>query len=61
MTIAAGNVYEHCMSQARLPLLSRVLAHTQGNYLQAGELLGINRVTLKRWTDDRSVDHHLSS
>ena len=58
MTIAAGNVYEHCMSQARLPLLSRVLAHTQGNYLQAGELLGINRVTLKRWTDDHSLPIH---
>lgn len=62
MTIAAGNVYEHCMNQARAPLLRQVLAHTHGNYVQASELLGINRVTLKRWTDDHSLsineDHH---
>jgi two-component system, NtrC family, nitrogen regulation response regulator GlnG len=55
MTIATGNVYEHCMNQARAPLLRQVLAHTHGNYVQAGELLGINRVTLKRWTDEHSL------
>ena len=43
------------MNQAREPLLRQVLAHTHGNYGQAGELLGFNRVTLKLWTDDHSL------
>lgn len=47
-----GEAHAWCLRQALPPLLAEVLRQTEGNYLRASELLGINRVTLKRWTDE---------
>ncbi|HEX3135398.1 MAG TPA: sigma 54-interacting transcriptional regulator, partial [Planctomycetota bacterium] len=55
MISASGDVYERCLSRCRDPLLRQVLAHTYDNYLRSGELLGINRVTLKRWVDEGGI------
>lgn len=55
MVSAAGEVYERCLSRCREPLLRQVLAHTDENYLRSGEILGINRVTLKRWVDEGGI------
>jgi DNA-binding NtrC family response regulator len=50
-----GDAHAWYLRQALPPLLEQVLRHTNGNYLRASELLGINRVTLKRWTDDAGM------
>ncbi len=52
MVSAPGEVHERCLRRCREPLLRQVLAHTGDNYLRAGEILGVNRVTLKRWVDE---------
>jgi DNA-binding protein Fis len=55
MVLAPGEVYERCLRRCREPLLRQVLAHTNDNYLRSGEILGINRVTLKRWADEDGI------
>lgn len=52
MASASGSVHQECLRRCRELLLRQVLAHTRDNYLRAGEILGINRVTLKRWVEE---------
>jgi two-component system nitrogen regulation response regulator GlnG len=55
MASSPGSVHERCLRRFRAPLLRQVLAHTGDNYLRAGEILGINRVTLRRWSDEDGI------
>lgn len=55
MASSPGSVYERCLHRCRIPLLRQVLAHTGYNYLRSSEILGVNRVTLKRWSDEDGI------
>jgi len=43
-----GEVYRAIIERVERPLLTAVLAHTQGNQIRAAALLGINRNTLRK-------------
>jgi two-component system nitrogen regulation response regulator GlnG len=43
-----GEVYRAIIERVERPLLTSVLAHTQGNQIRAAALLGINRNTLRK-------------
>jgi two-component system nitrogen regulation response regulator GlnG len=38
------------------PLIREVLARTEGNQLRAAEILGINRITLKKRMDELGIN-----
>jgi two-component system nitrogen regulation response regulator GlnG len=43
-----GDIYRGVLERAERPLLTTVLAHTEGNQIRAAALLGINRNTLRK-------------
>ena len=43
-----SDLYELILSQTEKPLLEVVLKQTQGNITRSAEILGINRVTLRK-------------
>lgn len=45
---STGDLYALVMNEVERPLLSKVLAHCNGNQSRAAELLGINRGTLRK-------------
>jgi two-component system, NtrC family, nitrogen regulation response regulator GlnG len=51
-----GAVYQKYYDAVEEPLLREVLARTEGNQLRAAELLGINRITLKKRMDELGIN-----
>ena len=45
---APSDLYAMVMKEVEKPLLSRVMAYTEGNQSQAAAVLGINRTTLRK-------------
>ena len=43
-----GEIYRTILERVERPLLSAVLAHTDGNQIRAAAILGINRNTLRK-------------
>jgi two-component system nitrogen regulation response regulator GlnG len=52
---APGAVYARYLDTVEEPLIREVLARTEGNQLRAAELLGINRITLKKRMDELGI------
>jgi nitrogen regulation protein NR(I) len=52
----SGAVYQKYYDAVEEPLLREVLARTEGNQLRAAELLGINRITLKKRMDELGIN-----
>lgn len=52
---APGEVWKRMQDEVEEPLLREVLARTAGNQLRAAELLGINRITLKKRMDELGI------
>ncbi|MCP9438599.1 MAG: hypothetical protein NHB36_01795, partial [Nitrospira sp.] len=52
---SAKNLYPVLLSAIERPLITSVLQETQGNQIQAAELLGLNRNTLRK----KIVDLHI--
>jgi two-component system nitrogen regulation response regulator GlnG len=50
-----GEVHARFLDLVEEPLLREVLARTEGNQLRAAELLGINRITLKKRMDELGI------
>ncbi len=50
-----GTVYTKYVDAVEEPLIREVLARTEGNQLRAAELLGINRITLKKRMDEIGI------
>jgi len=50
-----GTVYAKYIDAVEEPLLREVLARTEGNQLRAAEILGINRITLKKRMDELGI------
>jgi two-component system nitrogen regulation response regulator GlnG len=50
-----GEVHARFIDAVEEPLLREVLARTEGNQLRAAELLGINRITLKKRMDELGI------
>jgi two-component system, NtrC family, nitrogen regulation response regulator GlnG len=50
-----GAVYAKYIDAVEEPLLREVLARTEGNQLRAAEILGINRITLKKRMDELGI------
>ena len=50
-----GQVHERLMGQVETELVRLALAETAGNQLKAAELLGINRITLKKRMDSAGI------
>jgi len=52
----SGAVYAKYIDAVEEPLLREVLARTEGNQLRAAEILGINRITLKKRMDELGIN-----
>ena len=55
MTHHAGSVHARMIDLMDEPLIRAALAKTEGNQLRAAELLGINRITLKKRMDELGI------
>ncbi len=51
-----GEVHQRMIDEVESALLREILARTAGNQLRAAELLGINRITLKKRMDQLGVE-----
>jgi two-component system, NtrC family, nitrogen regulation response regulator GlnG len=51
----AGEVHGRFLDCVEVPLIREALARTEGNQLRAAELLGINRITLKKRMDELGI------
>ncbi len=51
----SGSVYTKYVDAMEEPLLREVLSRTEGNQLRAAEILGINRITLKKRMDEIGI------
>jgi two-component system nitrogen regulation response regulator GlnG len=51
----SGSVYIKYVDAMEEPLLREVLSRTEGNQLRAAEILGINRITLKKRMDEIGI------
>ncbi len=51
-----GSVYASYVDAVEEPLIREVLARTEGNQLRAAEILGINRITLKKRMDELGIN-----
>jgi len=52
---APGEAHRRMIDEIEEPLLRAALARTEGNQLRAAELLGINRITLKKRMDELGI------
>ena len=52
---APGEVWKRLQDEVEDPLIREALARTAGNQLRAAELLGINRITLKKRMDELGI------
>jgi len=52
---APGDIWKRMQDEVEEPLIREVLARTAGNQLRAAELLGINRITLKKRMDELGI------
>jgi two-component system, NtrC family, nitrogen regulation response regulator GlnG len=52
---ASGSAYQRLLDEVEEPLIRQILSRTQGNQLRAAELLGINRITLKKRMDELGI------
>ncbi|HEX3135094.1 MAG TPA: sigma-54 dependent transcriptional regulator [Planctomycetota bacterium] len=52
----AGTVYAKYIDAVEEPLIREVLSRTEGNQLRAAEILGINRITLKKRMDELGIN-----
>jgi two-component system nitrogen regulation response regulator GlnG len=52
----SGAVYAKYVDAMEEPLLREVLARTEGNQLRSAEILGINRITLKKRMDELGIN-----
>ena len=50
-----GHIYDRLIDLIEAPMIREVLARTAGNQLRAAELLGINRITLKKRMDQLGI------
>jgi two-component system nitrogen regulation response regulator GlnG len=50
-----GSVYAKYIDAVEEPLIREVLSRTEGNQLRAAEILGINRITLKKRMDELGI------
>ena len=50
------DLYRHVVAQVERPLISLALRRTGGNQIQAAQLLGINRNTLRKKMTDHGVE-----
>jgi len=50
-----GEVHQRLLDEVELIMLREALARTEGNQLRAAELLGINRITLKKRMDQLGI------
>jgi two-component system nitrogen regulation response regulator GlnG len=50
-----GEVHARFLDRIEAPLILEALARTEGNQLRAAELLGINRITLKKRMDELGI------
>lgn len=50
------DLYSHVVAQVERPLISLALRRTGGNQIQAAQLLGINRNTLRKKMTDHGVE-----
>jgi two-component system nitrogen regulation response regulator GlnG len=50
-----GTVHASYIDAVEEPLIREVLARTEGNQLRAAEILGINRITLKKRMDELGI------
>lgn len=55
INLAPGAVWQRLLDEIEEPLIREVLARTGGNQLRAAELLGINRITLKKRMDELGI------
>jgi len=53
---APGQAYQRMVDAIEAPLMRAALARTEGNQLRAAELLGINRITLKKRMDELGIN-----
>ena len=51
----SGSVYTKYVDAMEEPLVREVLSRTEGNQLRAAEILGINRITLKKRMDEIGI------
>jgi two-component system nitrogen regulation response regulator GlnG len=56
-TLEKGNLYELLIRGVERPLITRVLAETNGNQIKAASILGINRNTLRKKIRELSIKH----
>ncbi|MBA3684931.1 MAG: sigma-54-dependent Fis family transcriptional regulator, partial [Planctomycetes bacterium] len=54
---APGAVWRTLLDEIEDPMIRAALAHTEGNQLKAAELLGINRITLKKRMDELGISN----
>ena len=54
--LPASGLYERVMREVERPLIELTLANTRGNQLQAANLLGLNRNTLRKKIKDLGID-----
>jgi two-component system nitrogen regulation response regulator GlnG len=52
----AGEVHQRLIDEVEAALFREILARTSGNQLRAAELLGINRITLKKRMDQLGIE-----
>ena len=52
---APGEVWKRMQDEVEDPLIREALARTAGNQLRAAEMLGINRITLKKRMDELGI------
>jgi two-component system, NtrC family, nitrogen regulation response regulator GlnG len=52
----SGAVYAKYIDAVEEPLIREVLSRTEGNQLRAAEILGINRITLKKRMDELGIN-----